>query len=116
MKIIDQNSPIPIKDQLFDYFERLILDGTLRENEQLPSVRTLAKDLLITPNTIHKVYQELTDANLVYSLPQKGIFVAKVEDIKLKEYIEQEKEVFLNSYSNLLKLKLTKEEILKLLD
>ncbi|MFV0519259.1 MAG: GntR family transcriptional regulator [Lachnospirales bacterium] len=116
MHIINQNSPIPIKDQLFEYFERLILTGALRENEQLPSVRSLAKDLLITPNTIHKVYQELTEANLVTAIPQKGVFVATIKKEKLDKYIEEEKKIFLSSYNNLKKLNVTKEEIIQLLN
>lgn len=54
---LDLQSRTPIYEQLYKKTVELIIKGVLKENEQLPSVRSLAKDLSVNPNTVSKAYQ-----------------------------------------------------------
>ena len=71
----------PIYEQICDGIRRLILTGVLAEDEKLPSVRELAQQLSINPNTIQRAYRELETEGCIYSLPGKGSFVKKAEPL-----------------------------------
>lgn len=73
----------PIYEQIKDAMRRLILTGVLAEDEKLPSVRELAQQLSINPNTIQRAYRELEAEGCVYSIPGKGSFVTKAEPLSL---------------------------------
>lgn len=74
---IDLTSRIPIYEQIHDNIISLIVKGTLSENDQLPSVRALAKNTGVNPNTVAKAYQELERNGIIYSVPGRGSFIAK---------------------------------------
>ena len=74
---IDLTSRIPIYEQIRDKIIALIVSGTLAENDQLPSVRSLAKDTSVNPNTVAKAYQELERNGIIYSVPGRGSFISK---------------------------------------
>ena len=71
----------PIYEQVKDGFRKLILSGTLATGEQLPSVRELAAQLAINPNTIQRAYRELESDGFIYSIPGKGSFAAALSDV-----------------------------------
>ena len=71
----------PIYEQVKDGFRKLILSGTLSTSEQLPSVRELAAQLAINPNTIQRAYRELEADGFIYSIPGKGSFTAALSDV-----------------------------------
>ena len=73
---IDLTSRIPIYEQIYQKIVMLILNGTLAENDQLPSVRSLAKATGVNPNTVAKAYQELERNGVLYSVPGRGSFVS----------------------------------------
>ncbi|WP_455529279.1 GntR family transcriptional regulator [Ruminococcus sp.] len=73
---IDLTSRIPIYEQIYQKIVMLILNGTLAENDQLPSVRLLAKSTGVNPNTVAKAYQELERSGVIYSVPGRGSFVS----------------------------------------
>ena len=79
MILLNPNSRKPIYEQLVDEFSKMILTGILKENEQLQSVRTVARDLGINPNTVQKAYQELERRHLIYSVSGKGSFVSSLD-------------------------------------
>lgn len=86
----------PIYEQIKDGIRRLIVSNTLAPDEKIPSVRELAASLAINPNTIQKAYHELEAEGYLYSLPGKGSFVAKrneVLDAREKELISELDEV-----------------------
>ncbi len=116
MLTINKESSMPISNQIFENFKKLILNGTLKKDEKLPSVRMVAKELLINPNTVHKVYQELLEANLVYSIPQKGLYVNELPKDITEDYINDLKTGFKDKYNALKNMGMTKEEILGLLE
>ena len=73
---IDWQSRVPIYQQIEQRIIELILMGELKENDQLPSVRNMARDLGINPNTIQKAYQELEGRGIIYSATGRGNFVS----------------------------------------
>lgn len=66
----------PIYEQIKDGFRKLIISGAMEANEKLPSVRALAMQLSINPNTIQRAIYELENDGYVYSVPGKGNFVS----------------------------------------
>ena len=75
---LDYRDSWPIYLQLVDRLRREILEGILGEGERLPSVRELAAQLAINPNTIQRAYRELEAQDWVVSIPGKGTFVRNV--------------------------------------
>ena len=104
MITVDYRDRRPLYQQLIDNIEALIASGLLAADEQLPSVRQLAVELAINPNTIQKAYSELDRRGVVYSVPGKGSFVSidaleKIGDrrrLKLKEMMELMQEMFVS--------------------
>ena len=73
---IDTRSRIPIYEQLKNNIAGLIASGVLSEDEQLPSVRSLARELGINPNTVQRAYQELEGQGIIYQATGRGSFVS----------------------------------------
>ncbi|MDO4459807.1 MAG: GntR family transcriptional regulator [Clostridia bacterium] len=82
---IDKFGRTPIYEQIVNVVEKEILTGVLKPMDQLPSVRELAMELSINPNTIQKAYQELERRGLCYSAPGQGRFVSSDSVLRLKE-------------------------------
>jgi GntR family transcriptional regulator len=78
---LDLRSRKPIYEQLVERFKVLIINEVMSENEQLPSVRTLAGELTINPNTIQKAYRELEVQGYIYSVKGRGSFVNEAAQI-----------------------------------
>lgn len=72
---LDLRSREPIYEQLIDKIKEHIIKHILKPDEQLPTVRVLASELTINPNTIQKAYRELENRGYIYSVPGKGNFV-----------------------------------------
>ena len=66
----------PIYEQIKDGLRRMVVSGALAPDEKLPSVRALATQLSINPNTSQRSYNELEAEGLIYSVPGKGSFVS----------------------------------------
>lgn len=82
MILLDMKDRRPIYEQLIEKLADLMLCGALREDEKLPSVRNLAADLSINPNTIQRAYVELERRGYIYSVQGKGSFVANIESVR----------------------------------
>ena len=82
MIVIDNRDKRAIYEQVVDRLSNLMLIGVLQSGEKLPSVRSLAVDLSINPNTIQKAYLELERQGYVYSVKGVGSFVSDIETIK----------------------------------
>ena len=89
MIIIDYQDKRPIYEQIVEKFKTLIIRGVLAPDEQMPSVRRLAMDLAINPNTIQRAYNELERAGFIYPVKGRGNFVSP--DLKV---IEEKKREF----------------------
>ena len=92
MFILKPQSRLPIFEQLKAQILVFISLGILAPNDKLPSVRSLANELAINPNTVAKAYQELELQGYVYTMPGKGCFVNdnhlddQIKRLKLKEF------------------------------
>ena len=84
MIILDYKDRRPIYEQVAEKLEELMLLGILGENETLPSVRSLAMELSINPNTIQRAYAELERQGYIYTVKGKGSFVAENSVMKEK--------------------------------
>lgn len=87
MFTIDLTSRTPIYEQIYFKIIELVIKGSLKENDQIPSVRNLAKDTGVNPNTVAKAYQELERNGIIYSLTGRGSFIAKIDNKLIKEFI-----------------------------
>ena len=67
----------PIYEQVCDGLRRLIVSGAIADGDKLPSVRALATQLAINPNTIQRAYNELETSGYCCSVPGKGCFAAR---------------------------------------
>ena len=83
--LIDNKSGAPIYDQIYSQIKSQIISGALKENDMLPSIRALAKDLRISAITTKRAYDELENEGFIYTLPGKGCFVAERSTELLRE-------------------------------
>ena len=74
--IIDNKSGVPIYDQIYSQIKAQIIGDALRQDEALPSIRSLAKDLRISVITTKRAYDELEKEGFIYTIAAKGCFVA----------------------------------------
>ena len=81
---IDLMSRVPIYEQLYRRILELVLSGVLHEQDKLPSVRSLATELGVNPNTIAKAYALLERDGITFSLAGRGSFIA-APDIRLAQ-------------------------------
>lgn len=100
----------PIYEQIKDNFKKLIISGALKNDDKMPSVRTLATQLSINPNTIQRAYNELETEGFIYSVPGKGSFVCSNSE-KQKEHIEELKEKLRSIIRELKVLNVTESEL-----
>jgi len=78
---IDYRDPRAIYEQVKDGFRRLIVTGALNPGDRMPSVRELASQLAINPNTIQRAYRELEAEGYIYSIPGKGSFAGEHREV-----------------------------------
>lgn len=83
----------PIYEQIEDSFKKLIISGAMKPDEKLPSVRTLAMELSINPNTIQRAYNELESSGYLYSVPGKGNFVCPLKEADTSHITEIEQKI-----------------------
>ena len=89
--IINSSSMVPIYEQIMDQIKAQITAGDLKENDVLPSVRTLAKDLKISALTVKKAYDNLEQEGYTVTVHGKGTYVAAANTERMLE--EQRREV-----------------------
>jgi GntR family transcriptional regulator len=115
MFTIDTRSRVPIYEQLTEKLKELIIREVMKEDEQLPSVRSLAQDLTINPNTIQKAYRELEREGYIYSIPGKGSFVSPVKNEMNKERMEMLKKELERIVGEILFLGVPKDEVIRII-
>ena len=74
---IDPNSPVPIYRQIADYVRRAVAAGVYRPGEAIPSLRAMALELTVNPNTVQRAYEELERDGLIHARKGLGMFVTK---------------------------------------
>lgn len=109
---IDFKDARPIYEQVVERYKLLILKGVIGADEKIPSVRSLAVELSINPNTIQRAYAELERQGYIYTVKGKGNFVAESStllDEYKKEIIGQFKQLLGTAFS----VGMTGDEIIK---
>ena len=107
---LDYRDARPIYEQVKDGLRRLMVTGVIREGEKLPSVRELAAQLVINPNTIQRAYRELESEGYIRSVPGKGSFACEkncIDDGRVRELFK----VFDDTVTELLFLGRSPEEL-----
>ena len=115
--IISNSSPIPIYEQIKSSLITQIIEGTLKENEALPSIRTLAKDIRVSVLTVKKAYDELERDGYIVSIQGKGTFVAPKNSSLVREQAQKDIESHLELAVELAKrFDIEKDAINELID
>ena len=107
---LNYRAPGPIYEQIKTQLRKLILSGAIAEGEKLPSVRELAAELMINPNTIMRAYRELESEGYVYTVQGKGCFAEKLSRVDTGRR-DQLLETFRSTVGELLSLGTAPEEL-----
>ena len=95
--VLSNSSDLPIYEQIKEQVKTQILSGELSENEMLPSLRQLAKDLKISVLTTTRAYNELEEEGFITSIQGKGFFVMPRGSDLLREQLIKDVETNLNN-------------------
>ncbi len=87
---IDAHSVLPNYQQLILQIKKNIIQGKLKANDQLPSIRSLSKELNVAIVTIKRTYEELEKQGIIYTQGGKGVFVSDVDIIQLKQELQSD--------------------------
>ena len=112
---LDVRSRKPIYEQLVERLKELIITEILKTDEQLPSVRTLAQQLTINPNTIQKAYRELEVQGYIYSIKGKGSFVSPASPSPNAEKLSKVKSELIKLLSEAMYLGMSAAELYKII-
>ena len=115
MITINTRDPRPIYLQIKEGLCRLILSGALQTGERLPSVRELAGQLAINPNTIQRAYREMELEGFIYSMTGKGSFVSPIQEVDAGRKVART-EQFREAAQELLRLGIKKEALIAMLE
>ncbi len=118
MKIfIDNRGGMPIYEQIYNQIKAQIINSSLNEDESLPSIRNLAKDLRISVITTKRAYDELERDGYIYTVAGKGCFVAHKNTELLREENLKKIEEYINKIIQLASsCNLTKRDIIDMID
>ncbi|NBI89485.1 GntR family transcriptional regulator [Lachnospiraceae bacterium] len=112
MIILDYKDTRPIYEQVVEKFKLLILKGVIQKDEQMPSVRSLAVELSINPNTIQKAYAELERQGYIYTVKGRGNFISDNKNL-LDERKEELKSRIVFLYKEGKELGMTKADFIE---
>lgn len=107
---INYRDPLPLYEQIKQKLQQMLLSGTYSSDTKLPSVRELATQLAINPNTIQRAYKELEADGYIISIPGKGSYPVSTENLKLKTLTQLYAE-FDEAVSKLISLGISKESL-----
>lgn len=114
---IDNKSTAPIYEQIYSQIKNQILNEELKEDEPLPSIRNLAKDLRISVITTKRAYDELEKDGFIYTIAAKGCFIAPKNLELLREENLKHIERNMEEINRLARLcGMSKKEIVEMLD
>lgn len=112
---LDLKNGVPICDQIVNGFIKLKAIGVLKGGEQLPSVRVLASQFSVNPNTVQKAYAILESNGIIYTVKGKGSFISD-DDKAYKAIIENSENNFKSAIDEAKKIGLTKEQLISLIE
>lgn len=113
--IISNSSSVPIYEQIKSSIIEQIMSGVLKENEMLPSIRSLVSDIRISVMTIKKAYDELEQDGYIVTVQGKGSFVVPKNIELAKEQARKDIEMFLNKSIKLAQMyNISEQEVLEI--
>lgn len=95
---LDLKDPRPIYEQIKSKIKDLIINGALKPEDKIPSVRELAQILTINPNTIQKAFKDLENEGIIYAVKGKGNFIAPLDKNSM---LERRKELLAEMAKNI---------------
>ena len=115
--IIDNSASLPIYEQLRNQIRDQIINDVLAYDEQLPSIRVLAKDLSISIMTVKKAYDALEEEGFIVTRQGKGSFVAEKNENVAREIVQKQMEGHMEAVVAIAKdHAIEKEDIMAMLD
>lgn len=111
--VIDYNSKIPVYEQVVNEIEKLVILNILNPNEQIPSIRDLAIELSINPNTVKKAYDVLENKGIIVSRSTKGTFISENTNKAKQDKIDKLLNDIETITNELVNYGVTTEEIIK---
>lgn len=108
---LDYRDSRPVYEQIADKLEILALCGALEAEEQLPSVRQLATELSINPNTVQKAYSELLARGVIYSVKGRGNFISDTVEQLRKHRLEEIRKQIASLLQQARELGVTEQEL-----
>ena len=117
LHFLNREERVAFYEQIYDGFRKLIINGVLESNEQLPSVRSLAVELSTNPNTVQKAYRILEQQGYIYTSPGRGTFVSDRKDTAASPAEIAEAEKYLKeSINKLYLLGISKKEAKEMIE
>ena len=110
---LDYQSRIPIYEQIVNNIEKYVAVGILREKSQIPSIRELANNLGINPNTVKKAYDILENKGVIMTISTKGTFISNNTKMVLENKIDDEINLIKDKIRELENMGISKKEIMK---
>ena len=110
---LDYQSRIPIYEQIVNNIEKYVAVGILREKSQIPSIRELANNLGINPNTVKKAYDILENKGVIMTISTKGTFISNNTKMVLENKIDYEINLIKDKIRELENMGISKKEIMK---
>ncbi|MDY3798149.1 MAG: GntR family transcriptional regulator [Bacilli bacterium] len=110
---LDYQSRIPIYEQIVNNIEKYVAVGILREKSQIPSIRELANNLGINPNTVKKAYDILENRGVIMTISTKGTFISNNTKMVLENKIDNEINLIKDKIRELENMGISKKEIMK---
>lgn len=115
--LIDNKNGMPIYEQIYTQIKNQIISDKLKEDDPLPSIRSLAKDLRISVITTKRAYDELEKEGYIYTVAGKGCFVASKNIELFREEYFRKIEEYIREIAQLAKVcKLSKDEIIEMIN
>lgn len=115
--IINSSSMVPIYEQIVDQVKAQIISGELKEDDNLPSVRTLSKELRISALTVKKAYDSLEQEGFTVTIHGKGTYVvAANKEMMMEEYRREVEEELTEVIRKAKRYGLPKEDIREMLE
>ena len=115
--IINSSSMVPIYEQIVDQVKTQIISGELKEDDNLPSVRTLSKELRISALTVKKAYDSLEQEGFTVTIHGKGTYVAAAnKEMMMEEYRREVEEELTEVIRKAKRYGLSEEDIREMLE
>lgn len=115
--IINSSSMVPIYEQIVDRVKAQIISGELKEDDNLPSVRTLSKELRISALTVKKAYDSLEQEGFTVTIHGKGTYVAAAnKEMMMEEYRREVEEELTEVIRKAKRYGLSEEDIREMLE